>query len=60
MFSIYRFQRRLKTDNTLFDIFEPLVSLLINKTKHLLLEDHPMNFPTKSGSNWHIGFREED
>ena len=25
-----------------------------------ILEDHPINIPTKFGSNWPSGFREED
>jgi protein tyrosine/serine phosphatase len=60
-------RRRLKTDNTLFDTFGPLVSFKYKNVfpnqqqKNItFLEDHPMNIPTKISSNLPTGFREED
>jgi hypothetical protein len=61
------FQRRLKTDNTLFDVILPVVFFVhfqstkkyerfsgsSNQQRNMnVLVDHPMNIPTKFGSNW--------
>ena len=54
--------RRLKTDNTFFDSFVRFVSFVyFQSTKNInFLGDYPLAIPTKFGSNWPSGFREED
>ena len=52
-----------KTTEHPFDTFGPLVSycvILLNKKNTNFVGTHLMNIPTKFGSNWPSGFREED
>jgi len=58
-------KRRLKTDNILFDIFWPLVSVRFfwSPTKIHILSRGPSNdhsYPTQFCSNWSSSFRKED
>jgi hypothetical protein len=57
-------EKKIKNRQYPFDSFGPLVLLCINRVnrnKHTnpLLEDHPMSNPTKFGSNWCSGFKED-
>jgi len=54
-------RKRLKSDNIILTPLDLLFLLCISdQQKNNFLEDHPMNIPTKFGSNWPSGFREDD
>jgi hypothetical protein len=51
----------VKIENALLYTFEPFCLCISDQQKTMnLLEDSPVNIPTKFGSNWPSGFREED
>jgi hypothetical protein len=56
-FQLAQWFQRLKTNNTLFDTFGPLVYFVYIRAKKSFLEDHAMNIPTKFDSNWPSDFR---